>query len=144
MARTAADIGRNAEEAAARARSLSDSVREADAGREAVNSAAREAGRRIHDAAAATRDVTRAAAGAWEGAEILLSRIEAAGVSAGQLRDHASLADQARSAMEGLGRGVARIAALGLKVAGLAGAVSADAADAAGASHAESDMTHLP
>jgi len=130
VARIAGEIGRRAEETASRARALMVHVREAEEIGESVNQAAREAGRVVHDGATAARQAAREAAGAWEGAETLISRLEAADVSAGQLHERAACVDQERSAVEGIARIVARIASLGKRMAGIAEGVAADRSEA--------------
>jgi methyl-accepting chemotaxis protein len=130
-ARAADEMRRLAEEAAARAGELASFLSEARDGMRIVGRAAREAGNAIHRVGAGSEGTGPAFDAAWRGASGMLSRIDAARASAERLRDDARLSDHGRSAVDGVGKIMARVEALCAEIAALAAAVSTESATAA-------------
>ena len=130
-ARMADDMRRVAEEAGARAQALAAALEEARSNARAVSRSAQEAGAAVHTASTRSSDSSRALDSAWEGVDGVLSKVEAAGISAGRLRDDAGISDRGRSAVAGVTRVMRRIEELCTEIAEIAASVSTESAHAA-------------
>jgi methyl-accepting chemotaxis protein len=126
-ARIADEMRKLADEAAARAQELSAALSDARGSVRMVSRAAVDAGKAVHESAAHAADATRGLDAAWQGLDGVVTRLEAANVSAGRLRSEAVLSDRGRSAVEGASRIMARVEALCAEIATLAASMAAEA-----------------
>jgi methyl-accepting chemotaxis protein len=130
-ARVADEMRRLAEEGAEHAQALSAALDEARSGIRAVSRAAQEAGKTVHQAAGHSADTAQGLDAASQGVEEIISRLEGAHVSAARLREDVVSGDRGRSAVEGLGKIMARVEALCAEIAVLADAVASESTQAA-------------
>ena len=129
--RVADDMRRLAEETAAHLQALTAALEEARATSRAAGRAAQGAGAAVHAASVRSSESSRALDSAWEGADGVMSRVEAAGVNAVRLREDVGISDRGRSAVAGMTRVMGRIEKLCTEIATLAAAVSTESAQAA-------------
>jgi len=130
-ARVADDMRKLAEEAAGHAQALAAALADARASMRIVGRAAQDAGKAVHQATLQSRESARGLEAAWQGADGLVSRLEAANASAARLREEAGVSDRGRSAVEGVARIMARIETVCVEIAALAAAVSTESVQAA-------------
>jgi methyl-accepting chemotaxis protein len=125
LPRVAENLRVLADEAGSRARSLSGVLKDVAESLADISRAAQSAGEAASTAASSWR--TLAAPGAGQTIEKVLARMDAAGLSAERVREQAALSDRGRSAVDGVGRIAARIAAISLEISGLAESATASA-----------------
>jgi methyl-accepting chemotaxis protein len=130
-ARVADEMRKLAEESAGHAQALAAALADAHGSMRIVSRAAQDAGKAVHHATAQSAESTHGLDAASQGVEGMISRLEAANVSAARLREEVGFTDRGRSAVEGVARIMARIEALCADIASLAAAVAAESAKAA-------------